>query len=157
MSLPVHRIQRTPARWDPFRDIEDFYDRIGRLLESTSREAGSAVPIPWLPPVDLEETEDAYTVEADLPGVAREDVSIEVNERELLVTGEIKERKRLGRLHRRARPTGRFEYRLGLPGEVDASGAEATLSGGVLSIRLPKTHDAKPKRIEITEGSGASS
>lgn len=130
---------------------------MGRLLESASRDVGSAVPIPCLPPVDLEETEDAYTVEADLPGVAREDVSIEVNERELLITGGIKERKRLGRLHRRARPTGRFEYRLRLPGEVNASGAEATLSGGVLSIRLPKSHDAKPKRIEITGGSGPAS
>jgi HSP20 family molecular chaperone IbpA len=100
MSLPIHRTQRTPARWDPFREIGEFYDRMGRLLESTGRDVGSAVPIPWMPPVDLEETEDAYTVEVDLPGVAREDVSIEVNDRELLVTGEIKERKRLGRLHR---------------------------------------------------------
>jgi HSP20 family protein len=62
--------------------------------------------------VDIEQGEDAWIVEAELPGVDPKDVSVELNESELAITGEIKERERKGILRRRERHTGRFDYRV---------------------------------------------
>jgi HSP20 family protein len=104
----------------------------------------------WVPAVDIEETEDAWHIEAELPGVKRDDVNVELRDSELLITGEIKERERKGILRRRTRRTGRFEYRVMLPGEFDPDQVEAKLNGGVLSVRVPKAEQARPRRIEVT-------
>jgi HSP20 family protein len=106
----------------------------------------------WTPLVDIEETDDAWIVEAELPGVGRDDVSVEVREPELVITGEIKERERRGILRRRARPTGRFEYRVTLPGPIDSEGVEATMADGVLTVRVPRPEQARPHRIEVANG-----
>jgi HSP20 family protein len=107
-------------------------------------------PAGWAPPVDIEEQENAYVVEAELPGVKREDVNIELIGKELAITGEIKEREREGVLRRRTRRVGRFEYRVILPEEVDADGIEANLSNGVLTVQVPKSERAQRRRIEVT-------
>lgn len=104
----------------------------------------------WSPLVDLEETEHAYVLEADLPGVKREDVRVELDGDELLIAGEVREREREGVVRRQARMTGRFEYRATLPRDVDAERVEASLSNGVLTVRVPKSERVQPKRIEIT-------
>ena len=70
---------------------------------------------PWVPPVDVEETEDAWIVEAELPGVDKKDVDVQVRDSELTITGEIKERERKGILRRRTRRVGEFEFRVALP------------------------------------------
>jgi HSP20 family protein len=98
----------------------------------------------------IEEQENAYVVEAELPGVKREDVNIELIGKELAITGEIKEREREGVLRRRTRRVGRFEYRVILPEEVDADGIEANLSNGVLTVQVPKSERAQRRRIEVT-------
>jgi HSP20 family protein len=103
----------------------------------------------WSPPVDVEETEDAWVVEADLPGVKHDDVDVQVRDSELIVTGEIKERERKGILRRRTRRTGQFEYRVTLPGETDADNVEASLDGGVLTVRIPKAARARPRHVEV--------
>ena len=101
------------------------------------------------PLADLEETDDAYVVEVELPGVKREDINVEVIGRRLTVTGERKERERTGILRRSTRTVGRFEHEVLLPGEVDEEGVEATLDEGVLSIRVPKSERERPKRIAV--------
>jgi HSP20 family protein len=68
---------------------------------------------------------------------------------ELTITGEIKERERKGILRRRTRRTGRFEYRVTLPGETDADNVDAKLEGGVLTVRVPKSGRARPRRVEV--------
>lgn len=151
MALPARRFQRRlPARWDPFIDLEDVYERMGRLLEGTpfgewgSMGAGT--------PADLEETDDAFIVTADLPGVKRDDISVDLTDRGVTISGEIKEPERTGVVHRQARRTGRFDYRLTLPGEVDADKVEAKLENGVLTVRLPKAPQAQARKIPITGG-----
>jgi HSP20 family protein len=67
----------------------------------------------WAPPVDLEETDDVWVVEADLPGVRKGDVTVEVRDGELAIHGEVRERERTGILRRRTRRTGAFDYRGG--------------------------------------------
>jgi HSP20 family protein len=151
--LPERRSRLAPERWEPLREFEQVTDRMRRLLDqtfggfdwpSTSIETGG-----WSPNVDIEETDDAYVVEAELPGVKREDVSIELIGNELTITGEVKERKRDGALRRRTRRTGRFDYRVALPDHVDASKIEANLNEGVLTVRAPKSERAQRRRIEV--------
>ncbi|HEX7300837.1 MAG TPA: Hsp20/alpha crystallin family protein [Solirubrobacteraceae bacterium] len=152
MPLPVRR--RDPStqrgqRWEPFRELEQLQEATAQLLENVWSGTGLADAAVWTPLVDIEETDDAWIVEAELPGVDRDDVSVEVRESELLVTGEIKERERRGILRRRSRPTGRFEYRVTLPGAIEAEGVEATMANGVLTVRVPKSEQARPRRIEV--------
>ena len=103
----------------------------------------------WSPFVDIEEQDDAYMLEAELPGVKRDDVNIEVVGNELSITGEIKEKERKGALRRRTRRTGRFEYHVRLPDQVDASKIDASLDQGVLTVRVPKAERAKRQKVEI--------
>jgi HSP20 family protein len=123
---------------------------MGRLVQSTlSQSDGGA----WMPLADIEETEDAWIVEADLPDVDRKDVNVEFRDSELLITGEVKEKDRKGVVRRRARKRGQFEYRVTLPGEVNAEQIEANLHDGVLTVRVPKSEAAKPRRIEVKAAS----
>ena len=87
-----------------------------------------------------------------MPGVNRDQVNVNVNDRELLITGEIAEpqEEEGRRRRRRARRTGRFEFRTTLPGDIDPQGVSASLSDGILTVRVPKSEAAKPRRVEIT-------
>ncbi|MCL6551006.1 MAG: Hsp20/alpha crystallin family protein [Acidothermus cellulolyticus] len=151
MALPVRATRnRAPARLDLFREFDELTDRLNQLWENTF---GSLVSDPWWSPLaDIEETDDAYTVEIDLPGVKRDDVTVEFHNGELRVSGEIKERERTGILRRQTRRTGHFQYAVHLPGEIDVDKVTAQLTDGVLTVRLPKVAAAKGRRIEITSG-----
>jgi HSP20 family protein len=131
-------------RWDPLREIADLHDRLDRLVDP-----GGVASSVWTPPVDIEETDDAWIVEAELPGVERDDISIELRENELSITGEIKERERTGILRRRTRRVGEFAFHVTLPGPFDPDQVEATMKDGVLSVRVPKPQTSRPRRIEV--------
>jgi HSP20 family protein len=107
---------------------------------------------PWVPLADVSESDDAYTVEVELPGVRKDQLNVELNDRELVINGEIPEPEEEdgGQRRRRSRRTGRFEFRTVLPGEVNPDGVSANLSDGVLSVKIPKAEEAKPRRIEVT-------
>jgi HSP20 family protein len=155
MALPVrHRERSTPSveRWDPFNELEDLRARMSELMASALPAPPAGNGRPWAPLVDIEETEDAWIVEAEVPGAKRDDVNVEVNNSELVVSGEIKERERVGLLRRRTRRTGEFELRVTLPGRVDAGEVEANLDDGVLTVRIPKPEDARPERVEVQSG-----
>ena len=136
---------RPMQRWDPFREIADLHDRLDRLVEP----GGVSSPAAWSPPVDILETDDAWIVEAELPGVDRKDISIELRDDELSITGEIKERERKGILRRRTRRVGEFAFHVTLPGGVRAEDVEASMNDGVLSVRVPKPQQSRPHKIEV--------
>ena len=150
--LPDRRSRAGPGRWEPLTELEQLNDRMRRMLEQTFGgpewarfdEAGA-----WSPSVDIEETDDTYVVEAELPGVKREDVNIELVGSEHTVKGEVKERQRKGALRRQTRRTGRFEYRVSLPDQVDPDKVEAGLGDGVLTVRVPKSQRAERRKIEV--------
>jgi HSP20 family protein len=152
MALPVRRSAAAPLavnQRDPFRELME-----GIL---STRLGDGQINVPKF---DIEETEDAWIVEADLPGVRRKDMNVEVRDGELLISGEIKERERTGVLRHRTRQTGEFEIRVALPGDVDPEAVDATVDHGVLTVRIPKPERAKPRRIEVggeadTEEAGA--
>jgi HSP20 family protein len=141
------------GRFDPFREIEDAWTKMGNLLGDVvtvapeGRTFGALASM--VTPVDIEETNDAYIVEFDLPGARREDVSIDLHDGELVVSGEIKERERSGKLRRQARRSGSFDYRVGLPGEVDTESVKASLRDGVLTITCARQRATHPRHIEI--------
>jgi HSP20 family protein len=128
---------------------DEVHERMDRLVEELIRGAVPEAAALWTPPVDVEETEDAWIVEADVPGARKDDVNVEVNDNELVVHGEIKQRERTGVLRRRTRRVGEFEYRVTLPGDIDAEHIDAQLRDGVLRIRVPKSERARARRIEV--------
>ena len=150
--LPTRRRDMTARpvrRFEPFREFDQLQAQMGELLESALAGApGEGAP--WIPAVDIEETDDAWIVEAELPGVDKKDVDIQMNDSELVVRGEIKERERAGILRRRTRRVGEFEFRVTLPGQTDAEQIDAKLDGGVLAIRIPKPQETQPRHIDIS-------
>jgi HSP20 family protein len=146
MALPVPTRPRPADRRSPVPELDDLYDRFASLWESG---LGGAVDR-WVPLADLEETDDSWTVELELPGVAGDDVDVELDDRMLTVSGELQEKKRTGILHRRTRRTGRFQYAVTLPGDVDADQVDARLHDGVLTVRVPKSPETRRRRIQIT-------
>ena len=154
MTLPAHRGRDSLSGWEPLRELEELRTRMEQLMHSTFpfpghgfSEAGAEA---WAPLADVEDTEDAYLMELELPGVDKDEITVEVGDGELDVHGEIKERERTGVVRRRTRHVGRFDYRTSLPPNVDAEHITAELTGGVLTVRVPKARKAKPRRIEIT-------
>ena len=110
-----------------------------------------ALAAAWTPLADISETDDAYLVEVELPGVNKDQVNVNVNDHELVITGEIAEpQEEEGRRRRRARRTGRFEFRTTLPADIDPQGVSASLSDGVLTVRAPKSEAARPRHVEIS-------
>ena len=146
MTLPVLHRGKAPERRDPFRELDELYDRFARVWDSGPFDALDR----WVPLADLEETEDAYVVELELPGLADEDVDVQLDDRVLTVSGEIRERKRTGILHRRTRKVGRFHHAVTLPLEVDEEHVEASLQDGVLTVRVPKSPGSRRRRFEIS-------
>ena len=150
MTLPVRRSRGALPVWDPFRELEDLHTRMDRLMQSTFPgfgEFGAAEA--WAPLADVEDTEDAYLVELELPGVGKDQITVEVTASELDVHGEIKEKERTGVVRRHTRPIGQFDYRTSLPPDSDIEHISAELANGVLTVRVPKAEQAKPHRIEI--------
>ena len=151
--LPERRSEGETQRYEAGSDLEQVSERLRRMLDQTF--VGFALPslvtamAAWSPPVDIEEHDDAYVVEAELPGIDRKDVNIELVGNELTITGEIKERERNGVVRRRTRKVGRFDFRVALPEQVDPDGIEAKLDEGVLTVRIPKAQQAQRRQVEI--------
>jgi HSP20 family protein len=143
------RSQQQLRRWEPFSELEHFNEQFERLIDRVWSPAGAGGGVPWVPLADIEETDDAWIVELELPSVDRRDIDVELRENELVVTGEIKEKERKGVLRRRTRRTGGFEYRVTLPGQADEENIEANLHDGVLTVRVQKSDRARARRIEV--------
>lgn len=151
MTLPVRRVGGTPTTWRPFRGFEDIYSEFDRLVQSLV--GGTGIDGAWLPAADVSEADAAYVVEIELPGVRPDDVDVELDGNELVVTGEVKERKREGLLRRRTRRIGNFEYRVTLPGDLRADDVGASLAHGLLTVHIPKAQTTKHSKIEVSESS----
>jgi HSP20 family protein len=139
-ALPVRRSGRNTSLVNPSREFEDIYDRMGQLMNFAFGDLARA-EMPWVPLADLSETEDAYVAKVELPGVSKDQIDVQLQDRELVVSGEIpeEEEKQDGqnggqnggrRRHRSTRRTGRFELRAWLPGDVNADAVQGELSDG---------------------------
>jgi HSP20 family protein len=154
-QLPARRSARNITLVDPSREFEDIYDRMGQLMSMAFGDmafAPAALSAPWTPLADISETDDAYVIDVELPGVSRDQVNVDINDREIVISGEITEPQddEGRRRRRRSRRTGRFEFRTTLPGDVNPEGVTASLNDGVLTVTVPKSEAAKPRHVEIT-------
>jgi HSP20 family protein len=133
----------------PFsRDVDRLFDAFFGPDREQSRR--------WVPPVDLVEAEDHFVLKVDLPGLSEEDVSIEVQDGNLTISGERSaehESQERG-WYRIERSFGSFNRSLTLPDGVDADAITASFDRGVLEVRIPKPEERKPRRVEISAGNG---
>jgi HSP20 family protein len=134
--------------------IRSFQDEFERLfdgfLPDRADESSDAM---WTPRVDLSETEEAYKVEVDVPGVKGEDINISYNDHVLTVSGErsneSKESKK-GEYVRIERSYGKFYRSFRLPKAIDADKIEARHDNGVLLVTVPKAEESKPRKINVS-------
>jgi HSP20 family protein len=146
-------------RWEPAREVASLQQEMNRLFSSffdtPAPGAGNGETLRrWVPAMDLVETDDAFVLKADLPGLDENDVKLEVEDNVLTVAGERKaehEEKREG-YYRVERAYGAFRRSLTLPEGVDPEAVTAGFSKGVLSVRIPKPEDRKPRRVSIKVG-----
>jgi HSP20 family protein len=133
---------------EPFsREIDRVFDAFFGQTDQGRR---------WVPPVDLVEAEDHFVLRADLPGLSEGDVSIEVQDGTLTISGERKaehEQREKG-WYRIERSFGRFSRSLSLPDGVDPDRIQASFTHGVLEVRIPKPEERKPRRIAISGSTG---
>ena len=91
-ALPVRRGGRNTSVVNPSREFEDIYDRMGQLMNfAFGLTPAGLADMPWVPLADLSETDDAYVVKAELPGVNKDQVNVQLQDRELVISGEIPE------------------------------------------------------------------
>jgi HSP20 family protein len=143
------------ARWTPMGNLQSFQEEMNRMFHDFFRggEGGDQgwASGAWTPPVDIYETEDALVLTAMLPGVSKDDVSIEVHNNTLLLRGERKPASAVSdeRYYRRECVYGPFQRSFVLPATVDQNQVQATYHDGILELHLPKVEAAKPRRIAI--------
>lgn len=145
------------VKWNPMREMmnfqdrffnsfpEGFFGRFNRLLEN------SAPASHWHPVVDIYETDSAVVLRAELPGISKKDVHLEVRDHTLVLTGERQQEEEVKGEHyyRVERSYGSFCRAFGLPSAVEADKVKASMKDGVLEITLPKAEEAKSRMISI--------
>ena len=153
-TLPARRSGPALPNINPLGEFEDIYERMGQLMTMAFGDSGlpRITDVPWSPLADVSETDDAYLVHVELPGVSKDQVDVQLQGGELVITGDIPEDsgQEGGRRHRSTRRSGRFEFRAYMPGDVNPEGVTGQLSDGVLTVTVPKSEAAKPRKIEIT-------
>lgn len=142
----------TLVKYSPFNELVTAQNRIGRLLESFMNDTPQATPPAlWAPEVDIEETNHAIVLRADLPGINRKDIRVYVEGDDLVLQGERfrQEESKERTLHRVERTYGSFRRSFNLPATVLRDKVEATYRDGVLEVTLPKAEEVQPKSIDI--------
>jgi HSP20 family protein len=145
----------TLVRWDPFREVAALHNELSRVVNGLSEGNGLQTQA-WIPTLDVWETEDALVYAFDLPGIAQDDISVEVDDGALTVSA-AREREQTvdtERFHRFERRFGSFSRTIGLPPGVSEDAINASYRDGVLEISVPKPEEIKPKRIEVSTAGG---
>ncbi len=144
------------VRWDPFKNIATLQDRINRLFEDAfPRGADDDEDLSvcaWRPLVDIFDTESGVTILMDLPGVGKEDVSVEVKENILTIKGDrsAEQVEDDNRYYRRERICGSFHRSFAMRGVIAPDSIKATFKNGVLKIELPRPEEEKPRQVTVS-------
>lgn len=143
----MNAIVKTTDRrsWDPFQDFD-------QLLDGFWTPAARATNSDIAPAVDVAETDNDYTLHAELPGVARDDLEINIQDGTLTISAETKDvnqNKEHGRVLRRERRYGKFARSIHFGDDIDTDKVKADYADGVLTMSLPKAEAVKPRRIEV--------
>jgi HSP20 family protein len=130
---------------------EPFSGDLHRLFNTVFEDRSSVAQQRWVPPMDLVEADDHFVLKADLPGLSESDVSIEVRDNALTISGErrAEHEKRERGWYRVERSFGSFSRSLSLPDGIDPDSISAGFDRGVLTVTIPKPEQRKPRRIQI--------
>lgn len=140
------------VKFNPLNDVFALQNQINRVF-------GDLFPNPngkedtrlWSPAVDVHESNDAFTIEVELPGMKKEDVILNYQDGTLAISGERKQEKETAEknVHRVERVYGKFSRSFHFPTPVDGNAIRASFSDGLLTVDIPKADEAKPRQIEI--------
>ena len=142
------------VKWDPFRDLISIQDRMNKLFEQTisrSRADEGIAATTWMPSVDIYETPETIVMKAELPGLGREDIDIQIRDNTLTLRGERRFAKDVHEENylRIERAYGSFQRSFTLPTTIQQEKIRAVFKDGVLELTLPKAEGSKPKKIAI--------
>src|SRR5881275_2043285 len=146
----------TLTRWEPFREMEDFQNRLstlfGRPLRRTNGHGREDITLAdWMPLADITEDDKEYLIKAELPEMKKEDVKVTVENGVLTISGERKfeQEEKKKKYHRVERGYGTFMRSFTLPDDADFNKVNAQFKNGVLMVHVPKSERAQPKQIEV--------
>ena len=136
--------QRPGLAWPTFGRLSSLQDELDQLFETPLRA--------WAPALDVQEDKDKFTVNLELPGLKREDISVQLEDGQLTISGERKVETIVEgtEVHRQERYYGKFSRVLTLPTTVASGQVKAAYKDGILTVTLPKTEVAKPKQIDVS-------
>ena len=140
------------VRFEPFARVGNFRGLFNDLFdENLGRSPARPSVRQWSPAVDVLESKDAYLIRAELPGMKREDIKVEVKDGNLVLSGETKSEKPVDGVEYRhvERVAAKFWRSFSLPETAKSDGVEASYKDGILEIRVPKAEETKPRQIEI--------
>ena len=153
MALVRWNPMHTSREMSPFAGLEALRHNMDRLFESWASEVfgnGDSGGAMWTPHLDIEETDQAFVIHVDLPGVEQDAIDVHLEGNTLFLSGERKgERQKEEGFSRYERWYGKFQRAFTLPVSVEADKIEAQYINGVLTVTVPKAEHAKPKRIAI--------
>lgn len=146
----------TLIRWEPFRELDDFFARYHPLLGRNSVAAGGTPQAEsglaaWAPVANISETEGEYLIRAELPEVDKDDVKVTVEDGVITISGERRQLKETEdeKTHRVESFYGSFSRSFRLPDDVDPSAIKAHSRNGMLKIHVPKREAARPRSVEV--------
>ena len=146
----------TLVRWEPFRDIAALQSEMSRFMNGLLEGNGGTTQS-WVPALDVWETESEIVYGLDLPGVAEDQISVELDEGALTVSAERSRTQEESdeRFYRFERRFGTFSRTVGVPQGVTEGDISADYKNGVLELHVRKPEQQKPKRIQIGSGANA--
>ncbi len=138
-------------RFDPLRELETLHHAMDDLFDNSFSDRRRMWSQSMSMPLDVVEHDDAYLIKASLPGINPDDLEVTFENNVLTIKGVISEQEETesARYHLRERRFGEFSRSVSLPTSIDDNGIEADYEAGVLTLRLPKSEEAKPKRISV--------
>lgn len=147
MATLIRMSEGPMAPWSAMRDIEAEIDRFFSKTAGTFEVARKS----WAPAVDVREAEEAYILDADVPGLKKEDIHLEVVGDTITISGEREEESvnKGESFHSIERSSGSFERSFRIPEGFDAAAAVAECEDGVLHVTLPKRQAAIPRNIDV--------
>ena len=139
------------TRYDPFREMLTLRRAMDRMFDRALDTDSEWQPVTWNLALDVAENKDEFLVKASIPGIHPDDLDITYADNVLTIKGETKEEKEIkeDQYHLRERRFGSFARSVTLPNKIQGDAIEARYEAGVLTLRLPKVEEAKPKKIAI--------